>query len=104
MEVDNNRNAPPVPTGNKNRAQVESQKKDDTGNSSQPSNPSEQVSLTESSRQLQELENLIASQPMVDSKRVDAIREAIAKDNFKVDADSIADKLLRFEQLLTEKL
>lgn len=102
MEVDNNRIVPPATAGSSQGAPVDNQKKDDTGHSSQTPKQTEQLSLTDTSRQLHELEKLIASQPVVDSKRVEAIREAIATDNFNVDADSIADKLMRIEQALTD--
>lgn len=102
MEVDNNRPVPAVSTGNKQGAPVDQHKKDPSGHSGNPSAQSEKISLTDASRQLQELEKLIASQPVVDAQRVSALREAIARDQFAVDADSIAEKLLRIEQLLTD--
>lgn len=103
MEVDNNRPVPPVATGSSHGAPVENkQNKDESGHSPKPSSSAEQVSLTDTSRQLQELEKLIADQPVVDTKRVETIRQAIASDQFNVDADSIAEKLLRIEQALTD--
>ncbi len=101
MEVNNNRNALPVTAGNNQAAPVDQQKKDHSGHTESTPVQAEKISLTDTSRQLQELEKLIASQPAVDPKRVEAVREAIAKDQFTVNADNIAEKLLRIEQLLT---
>jgi negative regulator of flagellin synthesis FlgM len=56
------------------------------------------VSLTDTASQLQKLENTIAELPVVDSERVDNIRQSIASGNFEIDSARVADKLLNFEQ------
>ena len=59
------------------------------------------VQLTDSARALQELEKALADAPVVDSKRVDEIRQAIASGTYEVDAERVAQKLIDLETLLT---
>ena len=40
------------------------------------------------------MEGTLASQPVVDSARVNEIRQAIAEGKFKINPDAIADKLV----------
>lgn len=101
MEVNNNRSVPPVTSGNQ-AAPVEKRDKEESGHAHTPSRQAEKLSLTDNSRLLHELEKQVAAQPAVDSKRVEAMREAIANDNFTIDADSIAGKLIDTEKLLSD--
>jgi negative regulator of flagellin synthesis FlgM len=52
------------------------------------------VDLTDSARQLQDLQAAVAGTPVVDNSRVDALREAIANGSYKVDPQRVADGLL----------
>ena len=58
------------------------------------------VSLTQSARQLQELEAQARSMPAVDPQRVDAVRDAIDTGTLQVNPDRIAQKLMQFEAYL----
>lgn len=58
------------------------------------------VSLTGTAEQLRRLEESLASLPVVDGQRVEAVRQAITDGSYRVDAGRIADKLLAFEQHL----
>lgn len=66
------------------------------------SNPSaaagEQVSLTRSAVLLGRLEEALASVPVVNDARVDAIRQAVDSGAYEIDAEAIADQITRFEQ------
>lgn len=55
------------------------------------------VVLTERSQLIESLEKRIASQPAIDSARVEAVRADIQSGNYEVDADNIAELLLRLE-------
>lgn len=61
---------------------------------------SDTVSLTESARQLQALEEQLNSQPVVDSQRVEAARQAIDSGSYQVQPEMISQKLMQFEALL----
>ena len=56
------------------------------------------VTLTSSARTLQKLSEAIASAPVVDSGRVDAVKSQIAKNTYKVDSLKVAAKLLAADQ------
>lgn len=62
------------------------------------------VSLTDQSEKLRSLEASIASQPVVDTKRVESIRGAILDGTYTVDAKRTADKMAAFENLLDSKI
>jgi negative regulator of flagellin synthesis FlgM len=106
MEIENNRIAPFVPHDSGQGAAVDKQNKKATGSSSDDAAKAgggDRVDLTGEARQLQQLERQIASQPVVDRQRVEAVRNAIQDGTFKVDAERIADKLTTLEQALTPR-
>lgn len=55
------------------------------------------VSLTQTAAQLQSLQNSLAELPVVDTQRVESIRQAIADGSYEIDAGRIADGILAFE-------
>ncbi len=106
MEIENNRLAPVVTHTSGQGAPVDDHR---TGRSSAAAAPSEhaknttdQLSLTGEARQLQGLENQIASAPVVDGKKVEAVRTAVENGTFTVNPERIAEKLMRLEQALTD--
>lgn len=64
--------------------------------------PADEVSLTDTAARLRELEARLAELPVVDSKRVDEIRQLIAEGRYQVDAGDIAEKLIQIEKLLDD--
>ncbi|MDP3871384.1 MAG: flagellar biosynthesis anti-sigma factor FlgM [Methyloversatilis sp.] len=56
--------------------------------------PGAQVDISGTSSRLRELEASVANVPVVDSARVDEIKQAIADGRFKVNADRVADSLI----------
>jgi negative regulator of flagellin synthesis FlgM len=70
--------------------------------SSQPAAPvskaSDTVTLTDSARQMQKLEEAVAKAPVTSAEKVQAVKDALARDTFTVDAERVADKLLQFER------
>ena len=63
----------------------------------------DRVNLTDTAEKLRDLENQVANQPVVDSKRVDSIKKAIADGTFQVNVSQTAEKLAQFENLLQSK-
>ncbi|HEY6644873.1 flagellar biosynthesis anti-sigma factor FlgM [Povalibacter sp.] len=61
------------------------------------SNP---VQITDQARKLASLEHAVKSLPVVNESRVVEIRLALEEGRYQVDAERIADKLLRTEQEL----
>lgn len=62
------------------------------------------VSLTDTSAKLRELEAKIASQPVVDTQRVENIKKTIADGTFRVNVTRTAEKMAQFESLLATKV
>jgi len=71
----------------------------DTGKSS----TADTVSLSENAVSLGKLNNTAATSPVVDTKRVEQMKQAIADGSFKVDVEQVADKMMKFESILTSE-
>lgn len=56
------------------------------------------VQLTSTATSLKQIESRLASIPEVDRARVESIRQRVESGSYKVDANRIADRLLRFER------
>ena len=67
------------------------------------SSVSDTVSISDSAASLGRVNNTLDSTPVVDAKRVEQMKQAIADGSFKVDAERVADKLMKFESILTSK-
>ena len=61
-------------------------------------NASESVRITDQAKQLAALEQAIKAMPAVDEARVAEVRRAIDEGRYEVNAERIADKLLRTER------
>ncbi len=61
------------------------------------------VSLTDQSEKLRALEAKVKDQPVVDTKRVEALRSAVLDGTYTVDAKRTAEKMADFENLLDSK-
>ena len=61
------------------------------------SQPNDQVTLTASARSLQKLSDAVAASPVVDSAKVAATKAAIANGTYRIDAQSVANKLLKLD-------
>ena len=59
------------------------------------------VTLTDTAKMLKALEQKLAAVPEVDTERVAQLREAINSGQYKVDAESTAEKLLDLEMSLS---
>jgi negative regulator of flagellin synthesis FlgM len=60
----------------------------------------DRVDISSVSSSLQAIEKGFAETPVVDTARVDEIKQAIANGHFKVDAGKVADRLLQTVQEL----
>ncbi len=56
------------------------------------------VTLTNSARSLQKIEEAVAKVPVVNAAKVAAVKQAISSGTYQVDAGRVADKLLQFER------
>lgn len=56
------------------------------------------VHITNRAQELQRLQQSIAELPVVDSQKVESIKQALADGTYQIDADKVAEKLLQFEE------
>lgn len=90
--------------GLKQQSQSEQLKQQDTAKDTRlPSSGDDTVKLTEQGEKLAALEASIESQPVVDTKRVESLRNAILDGSYSVNAERTAEKLMAFETLLDQK-
>ncbi len=69
---------------------------------SAPASKSDTVELTSHAKLLERLDKALASLPAVDDARVAEVKAAIENGEYEIDADAIADAMLRFERSLGE--
>lgn len=58
------------------------------------------VELTSSARLLERVEKSLAGMPELDASRIEAVRSAIERGDYSIDADRIAEALLRSDREL----
>lgn len=56
------------------------------------------VTLTDSARSLQKIEEAVAKAPVVNAAKVAAVKQAVNSGTYQVNAGQVADKLLQFER------
>ena len=56
------------------------------------------VTLTNSARSLQKIEEAVARTPVVNAEKVASVKQAIGSGTYKIDAGRIAGKLLKYER------
>ncbi len=61
------------------------------------------VSLSENAKQLGKLGNSVTASPIIDTQRVEQVKQAINNGSYKIDPTKIADKLMQFESMLKPK-
>ena len=66
-------------------------------------NPSDTVKLTDTAAKLQKIEARLANVPVVDTAKVEALRQEIASGSYQVDNNELATKILDFETDLSGK-
>jgi negative regulator of flagellin synthesis FlgM len=56
------------------------------------------VTLTDSARSLQKIEEAVAKTPVVNAAKVAAVKQAVNGGTYQVDSGRVADKMLQFER------
>lgn len=64
------------------------------------SSTNDTVSLSDSAVNLGKLDNTAVSAPVVDTQRVEQVKQAISDGSYEVDPAKVADKLMQFESIL----
>ena len=53
-----------------------------------------------SAQTLDKIRESLASQPVIDRQKVDAVKQALQEGTYKINSENIATKLIEYEQLL----
>lgn len=64
------------------------------------SSTADTVSISDNAVQLGKIDNTAVSAPVVDTQRVEQVKQAIGNGTYEVDAKKVADKLMQFESIL----
>ena len=88
-------------SGSSQTTDVKTEALDKNKNKSVINTTADAVTLTATAEKLKALEEKLAAVPEVDSERVAQLREAINTGQYKIDAESTAEKLIEFEKLLS---
>lgn len=94
-------NRPTTNPVNNNTGKAQSNDSAASSNSSSAS-VEDTVSLSQGSQQVIELQQRLKSTPEIDSVKVEAIKQEIAKGNYPLDPEKIAENLISLEQSLIE--
>jgi negative regulator of flagellin synthesis FlgM len=84
--------------GSNSSVAVADKSQGDTSSSAATSQTGDHVTLTDSARSLQKIEERVAKTPVVNAEKVAAVKQAISSGNYQVDAGRVADKILKFER------
>lgn len=104
MSIEINGIPPSKVTGSSDESQVkQSVEQSTTQQESGKSTTADTVSLSDNAVQLGKLENTVASTPVVDTQRVEQVKQAIREGSYEVDPARVADKLMQFESILKPK-
>ena len=60
--------------------------------------PKDQVTLTDSARSMQKIEEAVAKTPVVNANKVAAVKQAISSGTYTIDAGRVAGKMLQYER------
>jgi len=107
MAIEINNNIPPatsqgVDSGNRSQATENQSDKAKSADSSNSAKSADQVSLTHTAQTLRELAETVAQESVVDTDKVNAIKQALMDGTFEVDAERIAGKLADMEKALND--
>ena len=70
-------------------------------NAPAPQQAGDTVTLTNSARSLQKIEEAVANAPVVNTAKVAAVKQAINSGTYQINAGQVADKMLQFERGLS---
>jgi negative regulator of flagellin synthesis FlgM len=87
----------PVKGSNSSGVVTEKTQGDSSASNVATSQTGDQLTLTDSARTLQKIEETVAKAPVVNSDKVSAVKQALASGSYKIDPARVADKLLKFE-------
>jgi negative regulator of flagellin synthesis FlgM len=86
------------PTGSGSNAVVADKSQGEGSAVASTAQTADHVTLTDSARSLQKIEEAVAKTPVVNAAKVAAVKQAINSGTYKIDPAQIAGKLLKYER------
>jgi negative regulator of flagellin synthesis FlgM len=86
------------PTGSGSSSVVADKSQAEGSNPAATAQGADHVTLTDSARSLQRIEEAVAKAPVVDAGKVAAVKHAISAGTYQIDAGRVAGKLLKYER------
>ena len=86
------------PTGSGSNAVVTDKSQGEGSAAAAAAQTGDHVTLTDSARSLQRIEEAVAKTPVVNADKVAAVRHAISSGTYKIDAGRVAGKMLKYER------
>ena len=88
---------PIAPIKGSNSGGVVTDKPSGEGSNAAAAQSGDHVTLTDSARSLQKIEQAVAKAPVVNSEKVAAVKQSLAAGTYQIDPARIAGKILKFE-------
>jgi negative regulator of flagellin synthesis FlgM len=89
---------PIAPAKGSNNNAVVADKSQAEGSAAAATPAGDHVTLTDSARSLQKIEQAVAKTPVVNADKVAAVKQSISAGTYKIDAGRVAGKLLNYER------
>lgn len=86
------------PTGSAGNGVVADKSQGEGSTAAATARTGDHVTLTDSARSLQRIEEAVAKTPVVNTQKVAAAKQAISAGTYKVDAGRVAGKLINYER------
>jgi negative regulator of flagellin synthesis FlgM len=87
----------PLKGSNSSGAVADKSQGEGSAASASTSQTGDHVTLTDSARSLQRIEQAVAQAPVVNTAKVAAVKQAVSDGTYKIDAGRVAGKILQFE-------
>ena len=87
----------PLKGSNSSGAVADKSQSEGSAASASTSQTGDHVTLTDSARSLQRIEQAVAQAPVVNTAKVAAVKQAVSDGTYKIDAGRVAGKILQFE-------
>ena len=85
------------PAGSGSNAVVADKSQGEGSAAASTAQTADHVTLTDSARSMQKIEEAVAKTPVVNAAKVAAVKQSISAGTYKIDAGQIASKLLNYE-------
>jgi negative regulator of flagellin synthesis FlgM len=88
----------PIKGSNSNGAVADKSQSNSSATSASTSQTGDHVTLTDSARSMQKIEEAVARTPVVNAAKVDSIKQAVQNGTYQIDSGRVAGKMLQFER------